>query len=393
MIPMDKRTLGILFAGLFLVMLGFGIIIPALPYYTLEMHGDSRTVGFLMASYSVMNVIFAPLWGRLSDRIGRKPIFMIGIAGLGLSFLLFGMASSMPQLFAARIIGGILGAAALPTAFAIVGDRSPADQRAKAIGMLGAGLGLGMVVGPAIGGLAGHFGHHVPFLVAGVSSFLTCAFIGAMLPGGLPPAIEHKPTWMQALRETGTTLWPFYLLTFVQTFAFTNMEATFVLYAKDRFALTIGQVGGIFATMGFVSAAVQGGMVGRLVQKHGEAAIVKAGTLFLGTGLFFVIMSNHVWELTLALCWMGIGSALLRSGLSTGVSKGAQAGQGTAMGLQQSFESLARVFGPAVGGMLYFTHHQWPYVAGGALMILAFLFAMTMLPARRPGTEPANAAG
>src|SRR5690606_25217775 len=109
--------------------------------------------------------------------------------------------------------------------------------------------------------------------------------------------------------------------------------------------------GGIFAIMGFVSAAVQGGMVGRLVQKHGEATIVKAGALILGTGLLFVIMSGRVWELTLAMCWTGIGSALLRSALSTGVSKGAQAGQGTAMGLLQSFESLARVAGPAVGGM------------------------------------------
>jgi MFS family permease len=390
---MDKRTLGTLFAGLFLVMLGFGIIIPALPYYTVEMHGDSRTVGFLMASYSIMNVIFAPLWGRLADRIGRKPIFMIGIAGLGVSFLLFGLASTMPQLFAARIIGGMLGAAALPTAFAIVGDRSPADQRAKSIGMLGAGLGLGMVVGPAIGGIAGHFGHNVPFIVAGISSFLTCAFIGVALPGGLPPAIEHKPTWMQALRETGAALWPFYLLTFVQTFAFTNMEATFVLYAKDRFALTIGQVGGIFALMGFVSAAVQGGMVGRLVQKHGEAAIVKAGTFVLGTGLMAVIVSGHVWELTLAMCWMGIGSALLRSSLSTGVSKGAQAGQGTAMGLQQSFESLARVAGPAVGGMLYFAHHEWPYIVASALMLVALVFAMATLRAPRPANDTANAAG
>jgi DHA1 family multidrug resistance protein-like MFS transporter len=390
---MDKRTLGVLFAGMFLVMLGFGIIIPALPYYTLEMHGDSRTVGFLMASYSVMNVLFAPLWGRLSDRIGRKPIFMIGIAGLGVSFLLFGLATTMPQLFAARIVGGILGAAALPTAFAIVGDRSEPDQRGKAIGMLGAGLGLGMVVGPAIGGIAGQFGHHIPFIVAGVSSFLTCAFIGATLPGGLPPAIAHKPTWMQALRETGSALWPFYLLTFLATFAFTNMEATFVLYAKDRFALSIGQVGGIFATMGFVSAAVQGGMVGKLVTKHGEAAIIKAGAIVLASGLLVVVATSQVWTLTLAMCWTGIGSALLRSALSTGVSKGAQAGQGTAMGMQQSFESLARVAGPAAGGMLYFAHHAWPYIAGGSLMLVAFLFAVAVLRPSRPGSDMAKVAG
>ena len=390
---MDKRTLGILFFGLFLVMMGFGIIIPALPYYTLEMHGDARTVGFLMASYSMMNVLFAPLWGRLSDRVGRKPIFLIGIAGLGLSFVLFGLATSMEGLFGARILGGMLGAAALPTAFAIVGDRSPADQRAKSIGMLGAALGLGMVVGPAIGGIAGHFSHQMPFFVAGATSLLTCGFIATMLPGGLPPAVAHKPTWMQALKETGSALWPFYLLTFVQTFAFTNLEATFVLYAKDRFGLSIGQVGAVFATMALVSAAVQGGMVGKLVQKHGEANVVKAGAAILGTGLFSVILAANWWALTMAMCWTGIGSALLRSALATGVSKGAQAGQGTAMGMMQSFESMARVVGPAVGGMLYYSHHDRPYVVGALVMGLAFLFALTSLRPAIPPVEVANAAG
>ncbi|MBC7542165.1 MAG: MFS transporter [Candidatus Sericytochromatia bacterium] len=381
---MDKRTLGILFFGLFLVMLGFGIIIPALPYYTLEMHGDARTVGFLMASYSIMNVIFAPLWGRLSDRIGRKPIFMTGIAGLGLSFVLFGLATNMPQLFGARILGGILGAAALPTAFAIVGDRSPPEARAKSVGLLGAAVGLGMVVGPAIGGLAGQYSHKLPFFIAGVTSLLTVFFIAAMLPGGLPPAIKHKPTWRQALQETGSALWPLYLLTFVSTFAFTNMEATFVLFAKDRFALTIGQVGGLFATMALVSAGVQGGMVGKLVQKHGEGTIIKTGTAILASGLFFVILAGNYWALTLAMCWTGVGSALMRSALATGVSKGAQSGQGTAMGMLQSFESMARVVGPAVGGMLYYSHPDWPYLAGSLVMAGAFFFALAVLRPKAP---------
>lgn len=388
---MDRRTLGVLFLGLFLVMMGFGIIIPALPYYTLEHHGDARTVGFLMASYSAMNVLFAPAWGRLSDRIGRKPVFMVGILGLGLSFSLFGLASSLPQLFAARILGGILGAAALPTAFAYVGDHSPAESRAKHIGLLGAALGLGMVVGPAIGGLAGHYGHQMPFFVSGALSLVTCGFVAARLPGGLPPQIAHKPTWLQALQQTGAKLWPFYALSFSHTFAFAALEATLVLYAKDIFGLSIGQVGGVFAIMALVSAAVQGGLVGRLVTRFGEARIVQSGALVLSTGLILTVWASHIGSMTMALCWTGIGSALLRSSLATGVSKGAEAGQGTALGMLQSFESLARVFGPATGGMLYVASAHRPYYVGALIMLGAYFLAMaTLRPQPVTATETAG---
>lgn len=379
---MDRKTLGILFAGLFLVMVGFGIIIPALPYYTLELQGNATTVGLLMASYSVMNFLCAPLWGRLSDRIGRKPVLVTGIAGLGISFILFGLGSTLPELFGARIIGGILGAAALPTAFAYVGDHSPPESRAKYIGMLGAALGLGMVVGPAIGGFAGLYGHHVPFLVAGASSFVTAAFIAAKLPGGLPPATAHKSGWRQALQETGAALWPYYLLAFVQTFAFTTMEATFALFAKDRFALGIGHVAGILTLMSFVSAGVQGGLVGRLVSRHGVPAIVKAGCLILGIGFLGMTVVASTWQMVVAMTVIGIGSALMRSSLTTGVSTGAHAGQGTAMGLLQSFESLARVFGPAIGGLLYVLGPSEPYVAASVLMAIALALSLMSLQAR-----------
>lgn len=384
---MDKRPLWILFATLFCVMTGFGIIIPALPYLTVTMHGDSRTVGLLLASYSVMNVLCAPFWGRLSDRIGRKPVLMTGILGLAVSFVVFGLAQDMTQLFASRIIGGAFGAAALPTAMAYAGDITTREARAKALGLLGAGLGLGMVVGPAIGGLAGHFGLSMPFFVAAALCVATAGFVALALPG-MAPVSDQRLGTLKALQETGKYLWPFYLLSFLQMLAFTNMEATFVLYAKDQFRLTITQIGMMFMVMGLVSAGFQGGGVGKLINRFGEAAVTRSGCIVLGLGFLLTPMARNPYELLVVFCFFGIGSALLRTSLSTSVSRGASAGQGTAMGLMQSCESLARVFGPAVGGMLYFMAPKLAYDAGVGVMAVAA--ALAFLTLRKQTPDPAT---
>lgn len=378
----SKRLLAILFLTLFLVMTGFGIVIPALPYQTLELEGDARTVGLLLASYSLMNVLCAPLWGRISDRIGRKPILLVGILGLALSFLWFGLAHDLWQLFAARLFGGALGAAALPTAMAYAGDITTPEARAKALGILGAGLGLGMVVGPALGGLAGYWGHHVPFLAASALALLTALVVTIVLPARPPEAPQYKP-FAQALRETGRTLWPFYALTFLQMLAFTNLEATFVLYAKDRFGLSILQVGLMFMTMGLVSAGFQGGGVAKLIGRFGASAVSRMGALVLGVSFGLIPLAAHPAWLLSAFCLTGIGAALLRTSLATGVSRGATAGQGTAMGLMQSFDSLARVFGPLAGGMLYAVNPSLPYALGLGLMVLATGLAYLLLPSER----------
>ncbi len=385
---MEKRPLLILFATLFCVMTGFGIIIPALPYLTTDvMHGDARTVGLLLASYSVMNVICAPFWGRLSDRIGRKPVLLTGILGLAVSFVVFGLAQDVVTLFASRLIGGAFGAAALPTAMAYAGDITTKEARAKALGLLGAGLGLGMVVGPAIGGVAGHWGLSVPFFAAAVLSLLTAGFVAVALPKGAP-VLDDRAGVMQALKLTGKALWPFYLLTFIQMLAFTSMEATFVLYAKDQFRLTVMQIGLMFMAMGLVSAGFQGGGVARLINRFGEAAVTRAGTVVLGLGFLLTPVARNPYELLGVFCFFGIGSALLRTSLSTGVSRGAAAGQGMAMGLMQSCDSLARVFGPALGGMLYYVSPKLPYEAGVGVMVVATVLAFVTLSAKAPEPAP-----
>lgn len=383
---MEKRTILILFATLFCVMTGFGIIIPALPYLSVDVFKlDARGVGLLLASYSAMNVLCAPFWGRLSDRIGRKPVLLLGLAGLALSFVIFGLAQATWVLFASRIVGGAFGAAALPTAMAYAGDVTSDESRAKALGMLGAGLGLGMVVGPALGGLAGGLGggHHpdLPFFVAAGLTALTAVFVALALPARRPAETERLGL-LAALKATGQTLWPLYLLSFIQMLAFTAMEATFVLYAKDVFSLTMTQVGLMFMAMGLISAGFQGGGVGKLITRFGEGAITRAGCVVLGLGFVLTPLAQSPTQLLGAFCFFGVGSALLRTSLSTGVSRGASAGQGTAMGIMQSSESLARVFGPALGGVLYYMARPLPYVAGAIVMAVALALAFMIGKAR-----------
>ncbi|MDF2636944.1 MAG: major facilitator transporter, partial [Pelosinus sp.] len=168
-----KRALPILFLVMFLVMIGFGIIIPVLPFYAEEIGANPTQLGLLMAVYSLMQLIFAPFWGKLSDRIGRKPIMMMGIAGLALSFFMQAMATELWMLFAARIIGGILSSANMPTAMAYVADITTPENRGKGMGIIGAATGLGFVFGPAIGGVFSKTSMNLPFYIAGFSSLIT----------------------------------------------------------------------------------------------------------------------------------------------------------------------------------------------------------------------------
>lgn len=185
-----KRALPILFAVMFFVMVGFGIIIPVLPFYAENIGATPTQLGLLMAVYSLMQLIFAPMWGRISDRIGRKPVIMIGISGLAISFFLMGLSSQLWMLFAARIIGGFLSSANMPTVMAYVADITTPEDRGKGMGVVGAAVGLGFVFGPAIGGIFSKISLNMPFYIAGVSSLLTFLLVLFLLKESL--TIENR---------------------------------------------------------------------------------------------------------------------------------------------------------------------------------------------------------
>ncbi len=395
---MSRKPLFVLFIAIFTVMMGFGVVIPAMPYYARTLHGDAVFIGAMMASYSLAQFLIAPFWGRLSDRYGRKPFLILGLLGFAISFLWFGLSNSLVGLMASRALGGLLSAAALPAAFATVSDLTTEENRAKGMGVVGAAMGLGMVFGPAIGGWLGHYGLSVPFFAASGIALLAALLAFVMLPESLPRRDSDAPAparagFFQNLRETPKAAWGLLTVTFLSTFAFAGFETVFALFVQDRLFLdpqaSARTVGMLLAVMGLVSALVQGGLVGRLITQSGERLV-----LALGLGLMALTMlsisatSASAFAFACILAIMGIAHGVLRPAISSGISKGAGSAQGAALGMMSSFDSLARVLGPMLAGVLYALQVSLPfYVSALALFTgVGVVLMVVTAPKRRTGT-------
>ncbi|GAB4506084.1 MAG: tetracycline resistance MFS efflux pump [Anaerolineales bacterium] len=391
---MKSRQILILFIGLFIVMVGFGIIIPILPYFAESMGATSLHLGLLMASYSLMQFIFAPIWGRYSDRVGRRPVLLLGLLGFGFTFFMFAMSSHLWMLFAARILGGILTSATLPTAMAYIGDSTSERERGGGMGLMGAAMGLGMIFGPAIGGYLGILSFRAPFLVAAGLGFLTAAFAFFMLPESLPPErrVERaqrtrRPSLWAAL--TGKLGYVFFL-SFLIAFAMGNLESMFALFVEAKLGFGSAEVGTVFTVVGIIGVVLQGVVVGKAINRWGEIWVSRAALLMTAVGYLLVTRATNLATLILFVAVQNLGSAFLNPSLSSYVSKRADAGQGTAMGLQQSFMSLGRVAGPLWGGAVFSISYHMPYYTGAVIMLLGFLGSLVFLNgARVPAPQAA----
>ncbi|MBL0386420.1 MFS transporter [Tumebacillus sp. ITR2] len=375
-----KKALPILFLVMFLVMLGFGIIIPVLPFFAQSFGASSLQLGFLMAVYSVMQFIFAPVWGGVSDRIGRKPVMLIGILGLALSFFAFAFAGQLWELFAIRIVAGILSSANMPTVTAYVADITLPEERGKGMGMIGAAVGLGFVFGPAIGGIASKGGYSMPFLIAGISSAVTFLFVLFVLKESLPPE-KRKQSGVKESRWKAFSgnLATLYIMNFVVSVSMAGLETTFAYYGADKAGLDTLHLGYIFMIMGFAGALVQGGLIGRLIKKFGEGAVIQMGLVISAVGFGLILLTDSFWTAALYLSIFGIGNGFMRPSVTALISKRTTAGQGNASGLLSSFDSLGRIVGPPVGGALYAIGTGFPYVSGIILsavaLVLYYVFA------------------
>lgn len=392
---MRNRQVLILFVGLFIIMVGFGIIIPILPYFAESMGATSLHLGLLMASYSLMQFIFAPIWGRYSDRVGRRPVLLAGLLGFGLTFLMFGLASRLWMLFAARILGGILTSAMLPTAMAYIGDSTSERERGGGMGLMGAAMGLGMIFGPAIGGYLGVVSFSAPFLVAAGLGFLTAVLAFFMLPESLPP--ERRT--MRARARRRPSLWAalkgnlgyVFFLSFLVAFAMGNLESMFALFVEAKLGFGSAEVGTVFTVVGIIGVVLQGVVVGKAVNRWGEIAVSRAALLMTAVGYLLVTRATNLLTLILFVAVQNLGSAFLNPSLSSYVSKRADSGQGTAMGIQQSFMSLGRVAGPLWGGAVFRIGYHMPYYTGAVIMLLGFLGSLVFLNgARLAAAQPAT---
>jgi MFS transporter, DHA1 family, tetracycline resistance protein len=374
----------ILFFIVFIDLVGFGIIIPLLPFYG-EFHDASpATVGLLMATYSFTQFLAAPFWGRLSDHAGRRPVLLVTLAGAAAAYLWLGLADNLWMLFAARAVGGFM-AGNISTAFAYVADVTSREDRSKGMGMIGAAFGLGFIIGPAIGGLlAGSDPVNADFrspafaaaamsAAALVLALLTlkeslAADIRLRLAGA--PRRSSLATFRHALKRPNFGL--LIVLTFLATFVFAGLESTFAMWSRRQFGWGPEQNGYLFAFVGLLSAVIQGGLVGPLARRFGEARLIIQGAAALAIGVLLIPFSHNLPLLLVAMVAAGYGFSVVSPSLSSLISL--QSGddeQGSIMGVTRSAATMARFLGPAWAGLLFETlGRDWPYF-GGALVMAA----------------------
>jgi MFS transporter, DHA1 family, tetracycline resistance protein len=390
--------LAIVFVTVFVDLLGFGIIIPLLPFYAERFGGSAQTVALLSASFSAMQFVFMPIWGRLSDRVGRRPILLMGLFGSFASYLVFGVAQSLPLLFVSRMFAGIAGAT-VSTAQAVIADTTTPENRAKGMGLLGAAFGLGFVFGPAIGGVLSRWGHAAPPLFAAGLALLNFVAAWFLLPESRP---AHVPATAKAARSriesfknalTRPTL-PTLLLIYVTVVAaFSGFETTFALFSERRFGFTEETIGYFFAYVGVILSVVQGGLVGRAARRFGERRLVTGGLLMLALGLVLIAFSRSVVELFVANGVMTVGMAFNSPALTSLISQRSDPeDQGGILGVSQGLASLARIAGPAWGGYLF---DRWgmtsPYLSSAALILAACGISIVALGPAKAGAGPAAA--
>jgi len=379
----SKRNLYTLTFVLFVVMLGYGIVIPILPFYIESMGAGGTELGFLVASYAVMRLIFGPIWGGLSDRLGRKPILLIGISGYAITMVWFGLANTLWMLFAARILSGVLSSATAPTTMAFIGDSTPGDERGGGMGMLGAAGGVGTIIGPAMGGFLASDSLSIPFFIAAGLSVISLILAIILLPESLP--LEARQTsenkeklinlkaWWQAINSPiGNLL----VLTFISTCGLMIFANVFGLYALERFEFGPDDVGLMMMVLGLVSAVAQGVLAGPATKKWGDGAVIKGGLLATALSYGLMLLANTYVTILLATAIFALTVALQVPALSSLTSKRATVPQGIAMGISNSFISLGRIVGPILGGLVLDVNLNLPYLSGAIIMLGGFVFSL-----------------
>ena len=385
----------LLFLTLFVAMIGFGIALPALPFFVerLALGGGASEkavalhVGAVTSAYALSQLVAAPLWGWWSDRHGRKPLLLGGLAGLALAQVAFGLGTSLPMLYSARLAGGVFSAALLTAGSAYVADTLPAATRGRGIAWQGTAISLGFVVGPALSGLlarrdwhlsatGGHLvfdGFSVPFFVASGLALATLPLVARFLPESLSASRSvHASPAGERWSALGVRLADVLALVLFSQAALALFEATFALYASRVLGFSLSEIGYAFALCGLVMAVFQGGAAEVLSDRLRTHHQVACGFALFGIGLLMLLRVQGALAVLTTVGLLALGLALVAPNLLTLVANRSEAQVGTGIGLQNMFASLGQVAGPLVGGLLFGWQVELPFlVAGGIALALA----------------------
>lgn len=396
------RRLQIIFFTVLLDLLGFGIIIPLLPFYAKDLGADALTVGMLSTAYSLAQLSSSGAWGRLSDRVGRRPVLLGTIAFSAVAMLIFGLAESLTVLFISRLLAGV-AAGNIGAAQAYIADITAPSERAKGMGMIGAAFGLGFIFGPAVGGPLFQIHHMAPGLAASALAVLNLLLAYRFLPEShprhtgvsaagetapTPPDLQPSLKEALALPGVGAVI----SLFFIQNAGFSVLHTVFSLSSARLFGLDQTHIGYLFAYIGFFAVLVQGGLIGRLSKLFAANRLTAGGLALLTLAMVVVGLAPSIPFLLVGLGMVGFGNGVATPALSGLLSQRvAASNQGTLLGIAQAAGSLGRIVGPLMGGYVYDQHGpRTPYLMAAGVLSLATLLAITDVlkhhdvPAGRP---------
>ncbi len=389
-----------LMATAFVDMMGFAMVFPLLPFYAIDLGASPQVIGILISSFSVAQLASAPVWGRVSDRYGRRPVLIVGLALAGVAFVVFGLAQSVWLLLLSRTVQG-LGGGTTGVIQAYIGDATDPRQRARGLGWLSAATSAGVMVGPAIGSAAAHFGHAAPGFVAAALCFLNVIFAWKYLPESKAatarPARSIRTSVWQVLRHPGAPQPRLIWIYAVGMGAFTSLSSVVALYLNFRFAITAKTIGYVFVYIGALSVVMRALVLGPLVDRFGEARVMRGGAILLGTGMALYTLPGSIWMMALVIPFVPMGTALLFpsvTALSSHLSDAKELGQ--MMGVQQAFGGVARVVAPLAATWLY--QHLGPsdpFLVAACVMLLVTMLAFRIparvhpVPAPVPAPAPA----
>ena len=371
-----NRPLLIFFLTIFVNLIGFGIIIPLLPFYAETFGASPVVIGLLFAVFSLCQLIAAPALGDLSDRRGRRPILIFSLLGTVVSFVMLAMAHSIAMLFLARIVDGLSGGN-ISTARAYVADITEPKDRARAYGLIGAAFGLGFIMGPALSGILAQVSYTAPIWAAAALTAVAAAMAWFWLPetvhrahAGVGNPLSYLPALLQrpAIRRVLT-------VDFIYWFAFSIFQTTFALFAARRFEFNASRTGYFMAGFGVLGAVIQGGLIRPIVKKTGDKAMFIAGALFSIAGLVAAAAAHSVTLFALSLVPLAFGMGFGHPTVSSLVSRAGRGDeQGRVQGAASAVESLGRTIGPVWGNASLQRYGEaTPFYSGAAFLVLALL--------------------
>ncbi len=380
----ELRRLSVLIAASGVDMIGFAMILPLLPFYALDLKASPTVIGLIIASFSVAQLLSAPVWGRVSDRYGRRPALLVGLSASAAAYLVFGLANSVWLLFASRIIQGA-GGGTTGVAQAYVADSVPPENRARALGWLSAASSAGVMVGPVIGSFAAHWGQTAPGLAAALLCLINIAFAWKWLPEskapnpGIPFQRGERPVWRAAwgiVRDPQGAVPRLIWIYAVGMLAFSGLTSILSLYLGARLGFTPKTIGYVFLYVGLLSLLMRSLCLGPIVDRIGELWTMRIGTIVLAVGLLLYPVAWSIWTLAALMPFVPIGTALLFPATTSLMSRASQKAEvGVTMGIAQTYAGVARMIAPVLANFTFehFGHAMPFYAAAGTVSLVAAL--------------------